>query len=103
VYRVDTTNCSLEPVGDIGSRALFVGQNRSISVDTRVHNTVQPGCIYYADLSYIRAYDRNVQAWEEQLRFLPGYGSNDPEYNARPNRLDELLAAYCGRAEFAEF
>ena len=50
LYRVDMENRSLEAIDDIGSRALFVGYNRSISIDTRLHPTVKPGCIYYRNL-----------------------------------------------------
>jgi hypothetical protein len=45
VYRVDTESRSLHAV-NIGSRAFFVNYKRCISVDTRVHPTVRPGCIY---------------------------------------------------------
>jgi hypothetical protein len=54
VYRVDTESRSLHTVSNIGSRAFFVNYIRCISVDTRVHPTVRPGCIYYMDLGYIR-------------------------------------------------
>ncbi|KAK1617129.1 hypothetical protein QYE76_022646 [Lolium multiflorum] len=48
VYRVDTESRSLHAVNNIGSRAFFVHYIRCISVDTRVHPTLRPGCIYYA-------------------------------------------------------
>ncbi|KAK1669654.1 hypothetical protein QYE76_057813 [Lolium multiflorum] len=54
VYRVDTQSRSLHPVSNIGSNAFFVHYIWCISVDTRVHPTLRPGCIYYADLGYIR-------------------------------------------------
>jgi hypothetical protein len=54
VYRVDTESRSLHAVSNIGSCAFFVNYIRCISVDTRVHPTVRPGCIYYVDLGYIR-------------------------------------------------
>jgi hypothetical protein len=52
VYRVDTESRSLHAV-NIGSRAFFVSYKRCISVDTRVHPIVRPGCIYYEG-GYIR-------------------------------------------------
>jgi hypothetical protein len=54
VYHVDTKSRSLHAVSNIGSRAFFIHYIRCISVDTRVHPTLRPGCIYYADLGYIR-------------------------------------------------
>jgi hypothetical protein len=54
VYSVDTESCSLYAVSNIGSRAFFVHHIQCISVDTRVHPTLRPGCIYYADLGLIR-------------------------------------------------
>jgi hypothetical protein len=40
VYRVDTKNRVLEPVISIGSRALFLGRNRCISIDSSKVPTV---------------------------------------------------------------
>ena len=51
VYRVDTQNHVLQPVRGIGSRALFVADNRCICVDSAKVPTVQAGSIYYPDLS----------------------------------------------------
>jgi nicotinamide riboside kinase len=56
VYHVDTESRSLYAVSNIGSHAFFVHHVWCISVDTRVHPIVQPGCIYYTDLGYIREY-----------------------------------------------
>jgi hypothetical protein len=53
VYRVDTESRSLHAV-NIDSRAFFVNYKWCISVDTRVHPTVRPGCIYYVNFGYIR-------------------------------------------------
>jgi hypothetical protein len=62
VYRVDTDSRSLHAVSNIGSRTFFVYHVRCISVDTRVHPTLRPGCIYYADLGYIREYFNDMNA-----------------------------------------
>jgi hypothetical protein len=62
VYRVDTESRSLHAVSNIGSRAFFVHHIRCISVDTRVHPTLRPGCIYYADLGLIREYFDDIKA-----------------------------------------
>ena len=77
VYRVDTENSSLHAVSNIGSRDLFVNFHRSISVDTKVHPTVRPGCIYYTDLGYIREYIDDIKAWDElpiHVEILGRYG-----------------------------
>jgi hypothetical protein len=65
VYRVDTESRSVHTVSNIGSRALFINFIRCISVDTRVHPTLRPSYIYYADLGYIREYDDDRKAWDE--------------------------------------
>jgi hypothetical protein len=65
VYSVDTESRSLHAVSNIGSRAFFVNYIWCISVDTRVHPTLRPGRIYYADLCYIREYFDDIKAWDE--------------------------------------
>jgi hypothetical protein len=62
VYRVDTESRSLHAVSNIGSRAFFVNYIRCIFVDTKVHPTLRPGCIYYADLGLIREYFDDIKA-----------------------------------------
>jgi hypothetical protein len=65
VYRVDTESRSLHAVSNIGSRVFFINYIRCISIDTRVHPTLRPGCIYYVDLDYIREYFDDRKAWDE--------------------------------------
>ncbi|KAK1669824.1 hypothetical protein QYE76_057983 [Lolium multiflorum] len=77
VYRVDTESRSLHAVNNIGSRAFFVHYIRCISVDTRVHPTLRPGCIYYTDFGYIREYFDDIKAWDEwpiHVNRLGNYG-----------------------------
>jgi hypothetical protein len=62
VYHVDTESRSLHAVSNIGSHAFFVHHIRCIAVDTRVHPTLRPGCIYYADLGLIREYFNDIKA-----------------------------------------
>jgi hypothetical protein len=62
VYRVDTESRSLHSVSNIGRRAFFVNYIRCISIDTRVHPTLQPVCIYYVHLGYIREYFDDIKA-----------------------------------------
>ena len=103
VYRVDTESRSLHAVNNIGSRAFFVHHVRCISVDTRVHPTLRPGCIYYADLGYIREYFDDMNAWDEwplRVDRLGRYGLKDEQ---RPYRLEDVLAAHCRRKEFNEY
>jgi hypothetical protein len=65
VYRVDTKSRSLHAVSNICTRAFFINYIRCISVDTRVHPTLRPDCIYYMDLGYIREYFDDRKAWDE--------------------------------------
>jgi hypothetical protein len=92
VYRVDTKNCVLEPVISISSRALFLGRNRCISVDSSKVPTVQASNIYYADNSLVRSYDYDALAWEEEATYVDGYVSLCD--NHHPFALYELLAEY---------
>jgi hypothetical protein len=62
VYHVDTESRSLHAVSNIGSHSYFVNYIWCISVDTKVHPTLQLGCIYYADLGYIREYFDDIKA-----------------------------------------
>ena len=103
VYRVDTESRSLHAVINIGSHAFFVHYIRCISIDTRVHPTLRPGCIYYADLGYIREYFDDIKAWDEwplRVDTLGRYGLRNEQ---RPYRLEDLLAAHCRREEFNEY
>ena len=103
VYRVDTESRSLHAVSNIGSRALFVNFKRSISVDTRVHPTLRPGCIYYTDLGYIREYIDDIKAWDESPVHVERLGRYGLEREQRPYRLEDLLPAHCKQDEFNEY
>jgi hypothetical protein len=103
VYRVDTESRSLHAVSNIGSRAFFVHYNRCISVDTRVHPTLLPGCIYYADLGYIREYFDDIKAWDEWPLCVDRLGNYGLRNEQRPYRLEDVLAAHCRRKEFNEY
>jgi hypothetical protein len=103
VYRVDTESRSLHAVSNIGSRALFVNYIRCISIDTRVHPTVRPGCIYYADLGYIREYSDNRKAWDEWPRRVDRIGYNGMKNEQRPYRLEDVLPTHCRWKEFSEY
>ncbi|CAL4890131.1 unnamed protein product [Urochloa decumbens] len=46
----------LEPVRNIGSRAIFVGACRSLSVDAGKFASVQPNCVYYTHSSSSYSY-----------------------------------------------
>jgi hypothetical protein len=62
VYYVDTESHSLHVISNIGSHAFFIHYIRYISVNIRVHPTLRPGYIYYADLGYIREYFDDIKA-----------------------------------------
>jgi hypothetical protein len=103
VYRVDTESRSLHAVSNIGSRAFFVHHVRCISVDTRVHPTLQPGYIYYVDLDYIREYFDDMNAWDEWPLRVDRLGKYGLKNEQRPYRLEDILAAHCRRKEFDEY
>jgi hypothetical protein len=103
VYRVDTESRSLHAVSNIGSHAFFVHHVRCISIDTRVHPILRAGCIYYADLGYIREYFDGMNAWDEwplRVDRLEKYGLKNEQ---TPYRLEDVLAAHCKRKEFNEY
>jgi hypothetical protein len=103
VYHVDTESRSLHAVSNIGSRAFFVHHIRCISVDTRVHPTLQPGCIYYANLGYIREYFDDMNAWDEWPLRMDRLGKYGLKNEQRPYRLEDALAAHSRRKEFNEY
>jgi hypothetical protein len=103
VYRVDTESRSLHAVSNIGSHAFFVNYIWCISVDTRVHPTLRPGCIYYVDLDLIRDYFDNRKAWDEWPRRVDRLGYYGLRNEQRPYRLEDVLAAHCRRKEFSEY
>jgi hypothetical protein len=103
VYRVDTESRSLHAVSNIGSRAFFVNYIRCISVNTRVHPTLRPGCIYYVDLGYIREYFDDRKAWDEWPRRVDRLGYYGLRNEQMPYRLEDILAAHCRRKEFSEY
>ncbi|KAK1618534.1 hypothetical protein QYE76_024051 [Lolium multiflorum] len=97
---VDTESRSLHAVSNIGSRAFFVHYIRCISVDTRVHPTLRPGCI--VDLGYIREYFDDIKAWDEWPLRVDRLGNYGLRNEQRPYRLEDVLAAHCRRKEFNE-
>ncbi|KAE8811231.1 hypothetical protein D1007_11980 [Hordeum vulgare] len=50
VYRVDVDRSVLEPLDSIGSRALFLGHNRSLSVDANKFPSMDRNCVYIEDI-----------------------------------------------------
>jgi hypothetical protein len=103
VYCVDTESRSLHAVSNIDSRAFFVNYIWCISVDTRVHPILRPGCIYYADLGYIREYFNDIKAWDEWPRHVDRLGDYGLINEQRPYHLEDVLAAHYRRKEFNEY
>jgi hypothetical protein len=103
VYCVDTESRSLHAVSNIGSRAFFIHYIWRISVNTRVHPTLRSGCIYYADLGYIREYFDNIKAWDEWPLRVDRLGNYGLRNEQRPYHLEDVLAAHCRRKEFNEY
>jgi hypothetical protein len=103
VYRVDIESHSLHAVSNIGSRAFLVHHIRCIFVDTRVHPTLQPGCIYYADLGLIREYFDDIKAWDEWPLRVDRLGKYGLRNEQKPYRLEDVLDAHCRWKEFNEY
>jgi hypothetical protein len=103
VYCVDIESRSLHAISNIGSRAFFVHHIRCISVDTRVHSTLRPGCIYYVDLGLIREYFDDIKAWDEWPLRVDRLGKYGMRNEQRPHRLEDVLAAHCRWKEFNEY
>jgi hypothetical protein len=103
VYRVDNESRSLHAVSNVDSRVFFVHYIRCISVDTRVHPTLRPGCIYYVDLGYIREYFDDIKAWDEWPLCVDRLGNYGLRNEQRSYRLEDVLAAHCRRKEFNEY
>jgi hypothetical protein len=103
VYHVDTESRSLHAISNIGSHAFFIHYIRCISVDTRVHLTLRPGCIYYADLGYIREYFDDIKAWDEWPLCVDRLGNYGLRNEQRPYHLEDVLAAHYGQKEFNEY
>jgi hypothetical protein len=99
---VDTESRSLHAI-NIGSYAFFIGYKWCISIDTRVHPTVQPGCIYYVDFGYIRHYFDDRKAWDEWPRYVDRLNYDGLKIEQRPYRLEDLLAAHCRWKEFSQY
>ncbi|CAM0952880.1 unnamed protein product [Alopecurus aequalis] len=49
VFRVDAENGVLEQIKSIGNRAIFLGWQRSLSVDASNLQAIESNCIYYID------------------------------------------------------
>jgi hypothetical protein len=103
VYRMDTKSRSLHAISNIGSRAFFINYIWCISIDTRVHLTLRPGCIYYVDLGYIREYFDDRKAWDEWPRCVDRLGYDSLKNEQRPYQLEDVLAAHYRRKEFSEY
>jgi hypothetical protein len=103
MYHVDTESRSLHAVSNIGSRAFFVHHVRCISFDTRVHPTLRPGYIYYADLGYIREYFDDMNAWDEWPQRVDRLGKYGLKNEQRPYRLEDVLAAHYRWKEFNKY
>jgi hypothetical protein len=103
VYHVDTESRSLHDISNIGSRAFFIHHVRCISIDTRVHPTLRSGCIYYADLGYIREYFDDINAWDEWPLYVDRLEKCGLKKEQRPYHLEDVLAAHCRWKEFNEY
>jgi hypothetical protein len=68
-----------------------------------VHPTLRPGCIYYADLGYIREYFDDMNAWDEWPLRVDRLGKYGLKNEQRPYRLEDVLDAHCRRKEFNEY
>ncbi|KAG2640585.1 hypothetical protein PVAP13_2KG100316 [Panicum virgatum] len=55
VHRIDTERKVLEPVSSIGSRAIFAGPVKCLSIDADKFRGIKGGCIYFVEHSCFEA------------------------------------------------
>jgi hypothetical protein len=72
IFKLDTQSNLLEPVKDIGSRALFVGGCRCLSVDADMFPSVEANCIYYVDEEPL--YDICIYSLKDEKEVRAGGG-----------------------------
>ncbi|GJM98307.1 hypothetical protein PR202_ga15303 [Eleusine coracana subsp. coracana] len=66
VFRIDTVANMIEPVKDIGSRALFVGDCRCLSIDADKFASTDANCIYYVDQAEL-TYDICIYSLKDKI------------------------------------
>lgn len=113
VHRVDTERKVLEPVSSIGSRAIFAGPVKCLSVQADKFQGIQGGCIYFVEPEIIRRQDyepSSMTVFHVGLGWLPPVVSGDmytfgwgtPKGCFHPLTLIQTLAEYCRSVHYSE-
>ncbi|CAN6237062.1 unnamed protein product [Urochloa humidicola] len=96
VFKMSNGSNELEPVRNIGSRAIFVGAFRSLSVDADKFASVEANCIYYARHRFLSLY--RVYSLEDEMWTQLGIGGG---YRTCVSAV-ELLCRYTSHVEKSE-
>uniref|UniRef100_A0A0D9VAH1 KIB1-4 beta-propeller domain-containing protein n=1 Tax=Leersia perrieri TaxID=77586 RepID=A0A0D9VAH1_9ORYZ len=97
VHKVDTMNKVVVPVTSLGSRALFVSEIRSFSVDAAKFPTVEAGCIYYVrrGMSLYDCYHLADGWMEEYIPVANLWIAVRQQACILPLTLEQVLVNYC--------
>ncbi|PUZ68801.1 hypothetical protein GQ55_2G057700 [Panicum hallii var. hallii] len=105
VHRIDTERKMLEPVSSIGSRAIFVGPVRCLSIDADKFRGIKGGCVYFVESLLVRGVDykpptMTVFHVAYPWRHFISFGWCPPEGCFRP--FIQVLADYCRSVHYSE-
>ncbi|KAJ1290377.1 hypothetical protein BS78_02G238300 [Paspalum vaginatum] len=103
VFKMDAGSNTLEPVKSIGSRALFVGDYRCLSVDADKFAFLEANCIYFVKMDMDDCIYYKVRAYsltDDETELPAGTGraicpsTYFTLYDSRPISVVQLLACY---------
>uniref|UniRef100_K3XSV7 KIB1-4 beta-propeller domain-containing protein n=1 Tax=Setaria italica TaxID=4555 RepID=K3XSV7_SETIT len=99
VHKLDTINRVLEPVVSIGSRALFISEVRSFSIDASMFPTVEGGCIYFVEpLATVVKHGiiaSSLRLVDQRKEDIVQFGFQGRNYNFGPPTVVQVLADHC--------
>nr|TKW02744.1 LOW QUALITY PROTEIN: hypothetical protein SEVIR_8G259900v2 [Setaria viridis] len=99
VHKLNTVNRVLEPVVSIDSRALFISDVRSFSIDASMFPTVEGGCIYFVEpLATVVKHGiiaSSLRLVDQRKEDIVQFGFQGRNYNFGPPTLVEVLADHC--------
>ena len=99
VHRIDTERKVLEPVSSIGSRAIFAGPVKCLSIDADKFRGIKGGCIYFVEPLLLRGVDYKAPTMNV---FHVANGWCPPEGCFRLVTLIQVLADYCRSIHYSE-